>query len=340
MVVAQMPAAPSPAARVGSAAPAVGANELSIGQLNAWNMFDTSDDPMTSDDVLSGKDYETKLTKLALAIRDSLHGADLISLQEVENARVLHDLAARPELKDLGYQVIEPPLNDARGIRNGLLYRADRVEVLGARSPNPVPRTPLDDGYRGQLNSALTYARPPILVDVRMKGAAGAGADQAAEGARELTVIVNHFKSKIQEERYAERRALQSAYVGGIVDGIRKDQPERSVVVVGDLNMGPGEKPYDELVAGRGETPRLHSAVDTLPKAERYSYSYRGERSLLDHVLVSPDLKDAIAGVEMVRLGTPDGAKDKVPDASTPVGATDHDAIFARLDLTKVAAAG
>lgn len=310
-----------------------GADELSIGQLNAWNLFDTRDDPFTRDDVLDPKTYQTRLTKLALAIRDSLHGADLISLQEIENPFVLEDLTAHPELKEFGYEAVVPPGNDARGIRNGLLYRAGRVEVLGARSPNPVPREPLKDGYRGQLNSALTYARAPLVVDLRLRGAR-----QTLDGVGELTVVVNHFKSKIGGERYEARRALQGAYVGGIVDGIRREQPNRPVVVVGDLNAGPGEAAYDDLVAGRGPAARLHSAVDTLPKAERYSYVYRGKPSLLDHILVSPDLKEAVSAVEMARIGTPEGARDKAGDPSTAIGASDHDGIYARLDLSKVAA--
>jgi predicted extracellular nuclease len=317
-------------AAVGAAAPREASTELRFAQMNAWNLFDVHDDAITADTVLTAEQYSTRLSKLAIAIRDGLAGPDIIGFQEIENDQVLRDLAARPELHALGYRVAAAPLNDDRGIRAGMLYRGDVLEVTRASSPNPVPREPLADGSPGQLNHALLYSRSPLLVDFRVRGAA-----QAIEG-QQLTVGVAHFKSKIGGDRYEPRRELQGAYLGGIVERSR-ERPNTPMVVLGDLNASPQDGAYKRLVFRADGTRRLHDASDLLPEAERYSYVYRGKRELLDHILVTPDLQGAMVQTQVTRFNTGpgDGKQQWVPGTAT--GSSDHDFLVTRIDLAKIA---
>jgi predicted extracellular nuclease len=309
-----------------------GSSELTFAQMNAWNLFDTIDDPLTRDTVLTQEQYEIKLAKLARVIRDELGGPDVIGLQEIENDRVLIDLAARPEIAALGYRFVVAPLNDGRGIRTGMLYRGDVLEAVGATSPNPVPRTPLKDGGAGQLNGALLYARAPLVVDFRVRGAA-----QSIEG-QQLTVAVAHFKSKLGGERFQPRRDLQGAYLGGVVDAARRANPDAPVVVIGDLNAGFGEGAYERLVTAPDGTRRLHDASKLIPEDERYSYVYRGKRDMLDHILVTPDIRDAMVDTKITRINTRPGDAKHQWDPDTVIGSSDHEFVLTRIDLARRAA--
>ncbi|MCZ4496096.1 MAG: hypothetical protein JWM25_679, partial [Thermoleophilia bacterium] len=55
------PAAPQPAPQ----------QDISIGQLNAYNLFDTVDDPRKQDDVRTEAEYDLHLHRLALTLRDT-----------------------------------------------------------------------------------------------------------------------------------------------------------------------------------------------------------------------------------------------------------------------------
>src|SRR5690606_12033924 len=104
---------------------------VTVGTLNMWNLFDTVDDP-GGDSVLGHTEYSRRLTKLAETIRSELGAPDVLAVQEVENARVLEDLLARPELEALGYQYAILPGVDPRGINVGFLHR-DNVNITDLR---------------------------------------------------------------------------------------------------------------------------------------------------------------------------------------------------------------
>ena len=79
--------------------PPRGDHQLRFGQLNAHNFFDTRDDPSTQDPVLDRAAYREHVSKLAAAIRDGLGAPDVITMQEVENVKVLKDLVASEAIR-------------------------------------------------------------------------------------------------------------------------------------------------------------------------------------------------------------------------------------------------
>src|SRR5687767_762799 len=82
---------PAPEAATARKAPDP-ATTLRITQVNMWNMFDTVDDPKLGDQLPTKAEYEARIKKFALTISGVLGAPDVLSLNEVENQRVLDDL--------------------------------------------------------------------------------------------------------------------------------------------------------------------------------------------------------------------------------------------------------
>jgi predicted extracellular nuclease len=73
--------------------------------------------------------------------------------------------------------------------------------------------------------------------------------------------------------------------VNTFVDEILAADPNANVVVLGDINDFEFSETVDILEGGV-----LTTLMDTLPKAERYSYVFEGNSQVLDQILVSDNL--------------------------------------------------
>lgn len=313
-----------------TAAVAAGDQSLRVAQMNVWNLFDTVDDPTRDDDSTTPTpaEYEIRLEKTAKAIVE-LGLPDVISINEVENTTVMGDLVARPELAKAGYRFVIEPNNDERGISVGVLYRGANLEVAGVETPNPKFSFP--DGGRGQIDRSLLYARPPLVVDFRLRGAA-----QVAAGSELLTVAVNHFKSKLGGAAPEARRVMQGQYLGEWLDARAAVRPGGATIVVGDLNAVYGDGAYEKLATKADGSARFHDAPLALKESDRYTYIYRGKKNLLDHMLVSAARKDAITGVEILHVNTAKGAHAKKLDPTTIAGSSDHDPMVVDFDVKRL----
>lgn len=304
---------------------------LRIAQMNLWNLFDTVDNPQTGDMVLDPAKYATKLTKIANGIA-AIGLPDIISVNEVENRQVLEDLIKQDALKGAGYKVTIQGGNDGRGINVGVLYRADKVEQVGVEEPNPKMSFP--DGGRGQVDPSVLYARAPLVVDFRLRGAA-----QAADGAGLLTIAVNHFKSKLGGQGPEERRQMQGQFLGEWLDTRAAKLPGRATIVLGDLNANYGDGAYEKLANRADGTKRFFDAPMKVAADQRYTYIYRGQKDMLDHMLVSSGREDAIKAVDILHVNSPKDAKKSADDPTVLAGFSDHDPMVADFDVAKLLAA-
>lgn len=318
------------AAMVGAKPSGAPEGNLRVAQMNLWNLFDTVNDPDTDDDrtTPTPEQYAIKLTKISNAIAE-LGLPDVISLNEIENETVLRDLLAQPAIKDAGYRFIVQPTNDQRGITVGILYKDAKLEAVRHESFNP--KMSFRDGGRGQVDRSLLYARPPLVVDFRARGAA-----QAGEGAGLLTVAVNHFKSKLGGAAPEPRRQMQGQYLGEWLDARRATRPGGATIVVGDLNAEHGEGAYEKLANRADGSRRFYDAPLRIKAEDRYTYIYRGTKNLLDHLMVSAGREDAITGVEILHVNTAKDAKKSQWDPTTIAGFSDHDTIVTDFDLGKL----
>lgn len=298
------------------------APKLSIAQLNLWNMFDTVDDPRTRDMVATPQEYKARLEKLALTITTVLGTPDILSLNEIENETVLNDLLNLPSMRALGYKASIQSLNDMRGIRVAIAYRG-ALELVSTEAPNPT-YPPGKNSNDGQIDNSLLFARAPLVANFRMTGLG-----QAVDGAANLTVIVNHLKSKIGGERASQRREAQGLYLGKHVDGILAKDPNRNVIVIGDLNSGAGEKTYQNLMLKPDGSNRFKDVMTQLSPEDRYSYIYRGKKEQLDHILVSGKMFGGLSQVSIPHINTAAGAANLKFDPTTAAGVSDHDPLLA-----------
>jgi predicted extracellular nuclease len=309
------------------------AGSLRLGQMNLWNFFDTVNDPKTGDDqsTPTPEQYAIKLTKIANAIVE-LGTPDLISLNEIENETVLTDLLKQPQLKDKGYKFIVEKTNDERGITVGVLYNDTKLEAVGQTTVNPKMSFP--DGGRGQVDRSLLYARAPLIVDFKLRGAA-----QAGEGAGLLTIAVNHFKSKLGGEAPEARRQMQGQFLGEWLDARRATRPGGAMIVMGDLNANHGEGAFEKLAKRADGTQRFYDAPLKLKAEDRYTYIYRGQKDLLDHVMMTSGREDAITGVQVLNVNSPKDARKSQWDPTVLPGYSDHDSMVVDLDVNKLLAA-
>lgn len=329
---------------VPSIAPAA-AGEFTIASFNLENFFDPIDTPGKTDPCdrdLTGKpcrervttaDYALKLTKASQAIRDILGAPTLVAVQEVENIQVLSALATSPELTPFGYGVALLDGLDPRGINVGLLYRRDRVTVTNTTQRNAC--TTADLGFRGSearcstrgngvLDGYLVAARPPLVISMVMR-------DESGGVAQPLTIIVNHWKSKggtdPAGQEFVSRRIAEAQLVAGIVNDLRTADPNAAILVVGDLNDFVDSPP---LLALTDTTP-LRDLATINPAAGHYSYIYNGLSQILDHILVTPNLRAALRSFSYAHLDAdyPDGLAEQ----PTPYRVSDHDPPVARFRL-------
>jgi len=111
---------------------------------NVENLFDTLDDTTKNDEEFlpegtrrwTNTRYHNKLNAIARAVAAAGEWdlPSLIGLCEVENEKVLKDLAYGTLLSAGNYGIVHRDSPDPRGIDLALLYRRDRFSVAEARS--------------------------------------------------------------------------------------------------------------------------------------------------------------------------------------------------------------
>ena len=331
--------------------------ELTIGSLNALDLFDTEQDGprpipacgagyIANDrEVPSAAAYDVKLTKLAETIIQGLLLPDVLAMQEVESVDTLQDLANKiADLTD-DAMVYTPYLefgNDRGNINNGFLVNEARVAVdavtqLGADECLTSDNTPLHD-------------RPPLQLQARF----------VADGADwPFVVMNNHLRSLGGIEDSARtrlKRHEQAQSVAGKVQGLQAGDPLLPIVLVGDKNAFQFSDGYVDvvgLISGTANpdenfvnienagvpgfnpdnlvAPALISPLGVLPEAERYSFIFQGVSQVLDHALLSQSANRYFSAFGYMR-GNVDYWRGFEDDGTTVARSSDHDGLVLILE--------
>lgn len=241
---------------------------------NVENLFDTVDDPAHDDQEYlpaspsrwTQERYEKKLRDLAEVI-GQINGKEgfpvLVGLCEIENRKVVEDLARQKALKKAGYKVAHRESIDERGIDVALLYDPKRFRVLSEHS----------------IRVKLTGESDSTTRDIFwVKGVLGKQ-DTAY-------FFVNHWPSR----RNSESARLQvAASVRRTVDSLFHRNPEALLMLMGDFNDTPTDASVRRLVGpSEGHPNVLFNAMADLAKPNSGTHCYRGEWTLLDQFLLSP----------------------------------------------------
>jgi predicted extracellular nuclease len=255
--------------------PVDGADTLSVATFNVENFFDLVDPHPSSPPRPTLDEYRLKLTKIAEAIL-AMGAPDIIGLQEVENIEVLEDLVEQPQLADFGYVPYLIEGDDSRGIDVAYLVRSDQVTVEGVASyPGP--------------NSLTT--RHPLVITATV---------HLASGDETVYVLNNHFLAlSAGEEATEPQRNAQAEWNVELMSRIRANDPEATIIVLGDLNSFIGTRPIDTLqAAGLRHVYEFFGEDEPLP----YTYIFEGTTQTLDHILLTEDLFNGLLLVQALHI--------------------------------------
>jgi predicted extracellular nuclease len=219
---------------------------------NLHNLFDEIDDPY-NDKVFSQKQVDQKLDRMAEII--NLIQPDILGVQEIENRQLLDRLARR--VPGMRQTVLVVGNDKARGIQVGLM------------SKQPI------SGYRTHRERVLPgghhFSRDCLEVHIG--------------GALPMTVLVNHFKSKLSRGRGStdDLRTAQATGVMDIVQELERWRPDLKIAVTGDLNDGPKSPSLRPLRP-------LFDPFGPMGIDQRFTSIYKSKLIVIDHILLNQNL--------------------------------------------------
>ncbi|MBJ6978873.1 MULTISPECIES: Calx-beta domain-containing protein [unclassified Luteimonas] len=349
-----------------------GSDHASFATYNLQRFFDTVNDPVISEPVLTADAFAARLNKASLGIRAYMHSPDIIGVSEVENLGALQALAGRINADavalggpDPGYVAYLAEGNDVGGIDVGFLVKAGdigatlpRVDVLSVEQVGKDATWT----YEGTGESSLLNDRPPLVLDAVVNFADGR--------ALPVTVVAVHQRSlnDVNSEdpagtgtlgdRVRRKRQLQAEFLADLLQGLQADDPERNLVVLGDFNafefndghadvMGTvtGMPSADATTAVNGDgidlvEPDLVNATWLMDPAERYSFVFENNAQSLDHILVnqatlaSPLVESWAISHARLNADFPETARN---DAGSAARLSDHDPSVLMLRLPALA---
>jgi hypothetical protein len=288
--------------------------------------------------VLTNDAYSRRLKKFSLAIRTVLNNPDIISVEEVENVKVLQDMAAqidadtttgtKPGYLAFGTDSVNTFTNDQGGISIGFLVKPARVSVtkweqVGTESLVPTGTT-LNDRPSQVLHATVSRGTglPPYPV----------------------TVIANHLRSLNgigSSDNTRVKKELQAEMLATLIQGYQANKEH--VIAVGDMNAFQFSDGYTDTIgtitgrlspAGTAVKPGVGGIlttpatdlINTLPAAAQQSYTEWGSAQVLDHAIVTDDLV-ASSQLQIAHIDS-DFPVSLFGDASTPAALSDHEPLL------------
>ena len=253
------------------------AQRLRVATWNIENMFDTCHDygkqdleflPSAPRRWTSGR-YWRKLRGISQTLA-AMELPAIVALQEVENDTVLRDLTRRTALWSAHYSYVMTDSQDERGVDVGILYRPEQFRLYS---------------YRGVRVPSTVYGLRPTRDLLYAAGVLPSGDT--------LHVIAVHFPSRRNNDAASrQNRELAVRTMLELVDSVSlAGTPD--IIVLGDFNAEPG----DGIFKMTGS--RLVSIVEqdkNKLRGQTGTYYFRRIWSYLDHILVSPGMKNLVLG--------------------------------------------
>lgn len=258
-----------------------------IGFYNVENLFDTLDTPdvrdteftPNGDKLWNSALYQDKLGNLARVISElgtemTPDGVAMLGVAEVENRKVLEDLAKHPKLISRNYRVVHFDSPDKRGIDVGLLYQPKYFKVTKAKQIPTVLYEP---------DSSKVFTRDILLVSGLFDG-------------EEMHVLVNHWSSRSGGEAASSWRREGSAKINKhVIDSLQAANPNAKVILMGDLNDDPSSasirkvlKPKDK--PNKVENGDLYNPMYAYFKKGIGTLAWRDSWNLFDQIILTSGL--------------------------------------------------
>ena len=346
-------------------APTPLSSELTVVSFNLERFFDTVNDPVVSDPVLTAPAYSRRLAKASLIIRTLQRYPDVIGVQEVEKLAALQDLATQINNDAVSLDSLPNPQyvaylvegNDIGGIDVGYLVKSSRVTV-GSVTQIELPGcdhvtastcynyTDPNDGSLDILND-----RPPLVLQATIP--------RTDASLFAFTVINNHMRSlnNIDDPtvagtgtvgaRVREKRRKGAEFLANYIQSRQTADPAERLITLGDLNAFRVNDGYADVIGTILGTPASASQVtlaspdlvnpdqidllDTLPANQQYSYNFDGNAQTLDHLIVNPNANASVTRFAYVRNDSDFPVKNY--ESTNALRMSDHDQPVAYFNL-------
>lgn len=244
---------------------------------NVENLFDIENDPRTNDDDFTPfgyqhwtqERYDHKLQNISKVLFDLGDQAPmLIGLVEIENYKVVEELAATGPLSKVPYKIIQYDSEDRRGIDCAFLYDSRRMIVLDQETLKV--KLPHNDDF---LTRDILYVKGQIANE------------------EILHVFVNHWSSRREGVAETEPKRLRAATVlKEKIDEITAHDENAKIIVMGDFNDEPNNRSVQQILNAAGSKARLFNLMAEPSRNGEGSIVHKREWLLFDQMMVSQNL--------------------------------------------------
>ncbi len=246
---------------------------------NVENLFDLEDDPNTDDDDFTpngeqkwtAERYQHKLNQLAKVLFKMNEKAPmLIGLVEIENKKVVEDLAHTGGLTDRKYKVAHYDSEDHRGIDCALLYDQSRMQLIDQEKI--VVRLPNNSNY---TTRDILYVKGKLHND------------------EIIHVFVNHWSSRRGGVTETEPKRLRAAEVlKEKTEEIRRSEKEPKILIMGDFNDEPKDYSLQKILGASGKKGDFSNLMFTPAKNGEGTIVHEREWYMFDQLIVTHNLLD------------------------------------------------
>ncbi len=256
---------------------------------NVENLYDYEDDPLTFDDdrTPDGKDhwtkeiYEAKVSNMAKVIAEIGKDATgtspaIIGVCEIENRRVLEDLANDPALLKKDYGIVHFDSPDRRGIDVALLYQKKIFTPTNYKARELFI-------YQDHDKNKRIYTRDQLLVSGMLDG-------------EKIHFIVNHWPSRSGGEERSRPKRIRAAELNKqIIDSLFSEDPYAKIITMGDMNDDPISPSIKNILKTKNERENmkikeLYNPMENMYKKGMGTLAYRDAWNLFDQIIISTEL--------------------------------------------------
>ncbi|OIQ23362.1 endonuclease/exonuclease/phosphatase family protein [Lacinutrix sp. MedPE-SW] len=270
---------------------------------NLENLFDTENDPEKNDEASPMMEikadreniYKRKVHNMARVIADigketTGNAPALLGICEVENIKVIEDVANDPLLLDKDYGIVHFESPDRRGIDVGLMYQKDLFQPISKSSHT---LKIYDDQSRKRV-----YTRDQLLVSGELEGDL-------------VHIIVNHWPSRSGGEARSRSKRIGAAKLNKrIIDSLQSIDPYAKIITMGDLNDDPTNASVKDVLKAKRKKKDVkvkgiyNPYINMFKKQGLGTTAYRDAWSLFDQIMVTkPLIEDDFSSFRYYKAG-------------------------------------
>ncbi len=208
-------------------------------------------------------EWKAKAKRIAQKIDDI--GANIVAMIEVENRTVMDEVKKNLANADSWHVIFKEGRDN---------YTGQDVALLSKFAPDWSSVTNFPDEHEIYVVDGKEQSTSPSkALGVRL-----------TVSGQPVYVIVGHLISR-RSSNDAKRHAQASVIRRQAIKAMNRGE---NVIVSGDMNDTPGT-PVLKLLRGFDDIwGDMFQTANEIPKNDRYTYTYRNKKNLLDHILISP----------------------------------------------------